>query len=86
MTLAPGANAGCLYGLNTQHDPWRASSLACRTRGDDDGLLGALHPVDFLFEFGDPLLALGKGTGRIGDPIDLGHQPFNQHIRLKEGH
>jgi hypothetical protein len=23
-----GANAGCLYGLNTQHDPWRASRLA----------------------------------------------------------
>ena len=25
-----GADAGCLYGLNTQHDPWRASSLAWR--------------------------------------------------------
>src|SRR5262245_3673301 len=36
-----GAEAGCLYGLNTQHDPWRASSLAWRTGGDDDGLLGA---------------------------------------------
>src|SRR5262249_54264392 len=22
------ADASCLYGLNTQHDPWRASSLA----------------------------------------------------------
>jgi len=37
------ADAGYLYGLNTQHDPWRASSLAWRTGGDDDGLLGALQ-------------------------------------------
>jgi hypothetical protein len=41
----------------TQHDPWRASALARRTGGDDN-LLGALQPVDLLFEFGDPLLAL----------------------------
>ena len=36
-----GVDAGCLYGLNAQNDPWRASSLAWRTGGDDDGLLGA---------------------------------------------
>jgi hypothetical protein len=35
---------------------------------------------------GDLLLALGKGTGRIRDPINLGHQPFKQHVRLKKGH
>src|SRR5262249_60777908 len=29
-----GADAGCLYGLNTQHDPLRASGLAWRTRTD----------------------------------------------------
>src|SRR5262249_3784854 len=37
-----GADAGCLYDLNTQHDPRRGSSLAWRTGGDDNGLLGAL--------------------------------------------
>ena len=37
-----GADAGCFCGLNTQHDPWRASALAWRTGGDDNGLLGAL--------------------------------------------
>jgi hypothetical protein len=52
------ADAGCLYGLNTQHDPFRASSLAWSTRCDDNGLLAALEPIDFLFEFGDPLLAV----------------------------
>src|SRR5262249_14530167 len=31
-----GADAGCLYRLNTQHDPWRASSLAWCTGGDDE--------------------------------------------------
>src|SRR5262249_47932208 len=36
-----GADAGCLYGLNAQNDPWRASSLAWRTGGDDKGLVGA---------------------------------------------
>jgi hypothetical protein len=45
-----GADAARLYGLDTQHDPWRASTLACRTGGDDE--------LDGLFEFGDPLLAL----------------------------
>ena len=45
-----GEDAGCLYGLNTQHDPGRASSLARRTGGDDDGLLRALQPVDLTFE------------------------------------
>jgi hypothetical protein len=35
---------------------------------------------------GDPLLAVGWGTRRIRNSIDLGHQPFNQHIRLKKGH
>ena len=47
-SLSPGhhaaADAGCLYGLNTQHNPWRASSLARRTGGDNDGLLSALPP------------------------------------------
>jgi hypothetical protein len=37
--LSPGhhaaADVGCLYGLNTQHDPWRASALAWRTGGND---------------------------------------------------
>jgi hypothetical protein len=49
-----GADAGCLYGLNTQHDPWRASSLAWRTGGDDDGLLGALQRVRFRAVTGRP--------------------------------
>src|SRR5262249_26363813 len=80
------ADAGCLYGFNTQHDPWRASSLAWRTGGDDNGFLGALEPVDLLFEFCYPLLALGQRTRRVSDPINLGHQPFNQHIRFKKGH
>jgi hypothetical protein len=46
MTLSPGANTGCLYGLNAQHDPRQASSLAWRTRGNDDGLLSALQPIE----------------------------------------
>jgi len=29
--------------------------------------------VYLLFEFGDLLLALGPGTRRIRDPIDIGH-------------
>ena len=86
MHLSRGFRAARLYGLNTQHDPWRASALTWRTCGDDNGLLSALVPVDLTFEFGDLLLALGQGTWRIRDPIDLGHQPFNQHIRLKKGH
>jgi hypothetical protein len=28
--------AACLYGRNTQHDPWRPSNLAWRSGGDDD--------------------------------------------------
>jgi len=28
----------------------------------------------------------GPGTRRIRNPIDLGHQLFNQRLRLKEGH
>ena len=55
-----GADAACRYGFNTQHDPWRASSLAWRTGGGDNGLLGALQPVDLLFEFGDLLLAFRR--------------------------
>jgi hypothetical protein len=47
-----------LYSLHTQHDPWRTSALAWRTGGDDNGLLGALQPVDLTFEFGDLLLSL----------------------------
>ena len=62
MHLSRGFHAARLYGLDAQHDPWRASSLAWRTRSDDNGLLGALEPIDLLFEFGDPLLALGQGT------------------------
>ena len=77
-----GADAGCLYNLDTQHDPRRASALAWRTCRDDNGLLGALQPVNLLFEFGYPLLALGHGARRIRDPINLGHQPFDQHLRI----
>jgi hypothetical protein len=33
-------------------------ALAWRTGGDDNRFLGALQPLDLLFEFGDPLLAL----------------------------
>jgi hypothetical protein len=54
---------------------WRASTLAWRFHTDDNGLLGALEPVDLLFELGDLLLSLGQGT-RIRDPIDLGHPAF----------
>jgi hypothetical protein len=46
----------------------------------------ALQPVNLLFEFGYPLLALGQGARRIRDPIDLGNQPFDQHLQLKKGH
>jgi hypothetical protein len=68
---------GCCAPL--QRFPWRTGS-------DDNGLLGALELVDLTFEFGDLLLSLGQGTRRICDPIDLGHQTVNQHIRLKKGH
>jgi hypothetical protein len=51
--------------LTPSTDPRQASSLAWRTGGDDDGLLSALQPIDFLFEFGDLPLALGQGTRRI---------------------
>ena len=37
-----GADAGCFCGLNTQHDPWRASAFAWRACGHNDGLLGPL--------------------------------------------
>src|SRR5262245_61852344 len=73
-----GADAGCLYGLNTQNDPRRTARLAWRAGGDDNGLLSALKPVDLTFEFGDLLLSLGQGTRRIRDPIDLDHQTVNQ--------
>jgi hypothetical protein len=49
MTLSPGANAGCLYGLNTQHDPWRPSNLAWRTGGDDDEEVYGRVGVPFVF-------------------------------------
>jgi hypothetical protein len=75
-----------LYSLHTQYDPWRTSALAWRTGGNDNGLLGALQPVDLLFELGDPLLALRQGARRIRDPIYLGHEPLNQNHRLKKGH
>jgi hypothetical protein len=45
-------------GEMTQHDPCRASALAWRTGGNDDGLLGPLQPLDLLIKLGDPLLAL----------------------------
>jgi hypothetical protein len=74
------------YGLNTQHDPWRASALARRTRGDDNGLLGALHPLDLLLGLGHALLALGHFepvgkreigpkllTSRSSDRLDVMH-------------
>ena len=35
MQLSRGFHAARLYGLNTQHDPWRASALARRTGGND---------------------------------------------------
>jgi class 3 adenylate cyclase len=57
------AVAGCLYGLNAQHDPRRASQLTWPTGCDDNGLLGALEPIDLLFELGDLLLSLGQGHG-----------------------
>jgi hypothetical protein len=37
----------------TQHDPCRASKLARRTGGDDNGLVGALQPLDLLIKLGD---------------------------------
>jgi hypothetical protein len=33
-----GADAARLYGLDTQHDPWRASGLAWRTGATRPGL------------------------------------------------
>jgi hypothetical protein len=47
-----GADAGRLNGLDTQHDPGRASPLAWRTGGDDDSLLGALQPLDLDYRNG----------------------------------
>jgi len=47
------------------------------SRGAAGGFLSALQLIDLLFEFGDPLLALNKGTRSIRDPLDLGHQAFN---------
>jgi hypothetical protein len=81
--LLQGRRALC--GLDTQHDPRRASAFAWRTCGHDNGLLGALEPVDLIFKFGDLPLALGQGTWRIRNPIDLGQQPLSQHVRLNEG-
>ena len=49
-------------------------------RCDDDGFLGALQPVDLLFEFGDPLLSLRRWIRRIRNLIDREHQTVNQHI------
>jgi hypothetical protein len=53
------------------------SAFAWHTCGHNNGLLGALQPVDLLFELGDPLLALRQGARRIRDPIYLGHEPLN---------
>jgi hypothetical protein len=70
--------------FNTQNDRWQASRLAWRAGGDDKAFLDAHQPVYLTFKLGDLPLALGQRTRRIRDPIDLGHQPFNQHIRLKK--
>jgi hypothetical protein len=37
----------------TQDDPCRASALAWRTGGDDNGLAGALQPLDLLIKLSD---------------------------------
>jgi hypothetical protein len=79
------ADAGCLYGLNTQNDRWQASRLAWRACGDDEAFLDAHQPVYFTFKLGDLPLALGQGIRRIRNPVDLDHQTVNQHIRLKKG-
>jgi hypothetical protein len=34
-----GADAGCFCGLNTQHDPWRASRLAWRIASESPLIL-----------------------------------------------
>jgi hypothetical protein len=60
-----GARSALLYNLHAKHCPRRASSLAWRTRSDDNGLLRALQPINLLFELGDPLLALGQGVRPI---------------------
>ena len=66
-----GADAGCLYGLNTQHNPWRASRLAWRAGGDDKAFLDAHQPVYFTFELGDLPLVLGQRTRRVRDMVSL---------------
>jgi hypothetical protein len=60
--------------------------LAWRASGDDKAFLDAHQPVYFTFMISDLPLALGQRTRRVRDSIDLGHQPFNQHPRLKEGY
>ena len=42
--------------------------------------------VDLLFYLVDPLFAFRQGARRVRDPVDLGHQPVNQNLRLKKGH
>jgi hypothetical protein len=49
-------------GEMTQHDPWRATALAWRSGGDDNGLLGALQPIDVLFEL-IPILSKSDSLG-----------------------
>jgi hypothetical protein len=48
LAAATSTDGARLYWLDTQHDPCRASVLACRTGGDDNGLLGAPQPLDLL--------------------------------------
>jgi hypothetical protein len=52
----------------TQHDPCRASVLAWRTGGDDNGLLGALQPLDLLIKLGD---ARAEHPGSTREPLAI---------------
>ena len=70
MRSHAAADAGCLYGLNAQHDPWWAFALARHARSHDNGLLGALASVDLIFKFGNLLLALPSiSTGTMSVSI-----------------
>ena len=59
-----GADAECFRGLNTQHDPWRASALAWRTGGDDNRFLG-LQTGRSPFKLGDPPARALAATERL---------------------
>jgi hypothetical protein len=66
-------DAGGLHDLGTQHDPWWASTLAWRTRADDNGLLGAGHQTS-----APGGLALALGIHTRGEP----HYKF-RHLHRK---